>query len=81
MASRMAKKNVGTMPCSECGNEIVVKENENGTLSYSCAWCDDSNYAKFDTVKNAGWRKRMKPLETAPAAKSQPKKADSGLIL
>ncbi|MBZ0105537.1 MAG: hypothetical protein K8H84_07880 [Sulfuricella denitrificans] len=83
----MGKRNFGTMPCSECGKEVVVKENENETLSYSCAWCDDSNYAKKGTGKHSGWKSRIKPLESAPtppappATKPKTQKTESGLIL
>lgn len=71
------KTNIGTMPCSECGKEVVVKQNENETLSYSCAWCDDGNYAKAGTGKHRGWKSRIKPL----AESTEKPKADSGLIL
>jgi hypothetical protein len=74
----MAKTNVGTMPCSECGKEVVVKENENGTLSYSCAWCDDANYAKTGTGKHKGWKSRMTALADKPHESNS---KSSGLLL
>lgn len=81
----MAKTNIGTMPCSECGKEVVVKANENDTLSYSCAWCDDGNYAKSGTGKHLGWKNRLKPLDAAPSAKPEKHTAtgskSSGLLL
>ena len=58
----MAKKAIGTMPCQCCGKEVVVKENERGTLSYTCQWCDDSPYQRAGTLAFASWQKKMTPL-------------------
>lgn len=38
------KKFFGTTNCRECGHEVAVKINENGTLTYWCTWCDDVCY-------------------------------------
>lgn len=55
----------GSMPCRECGAEVKVMRAENGTLSYRCLarGCDDNDYAKFGTLKNASWLKRIKPYD------------------
>lgn len=58
----MAKKAIGTMSCQCCGKEVVVKENERGTLSYTCQWCDDSPYQKAGTLAFSSWQKKMAPM-------------------
>lgn len=76
----MAKTNVGTMACSECGKEVVIKVNENETLSYTCGWCDDANYAKTGTVKHGNWKTRMVAFDAAkPEQKTKP--ANAGLLI
>lgn len=72
----MAKTAIGTMPCQCCKKEVVVKENENGTLSYNCQWCDDAPYQKTGTLAFRSWQEKIKPMvgaepekPAAPAAK------------
>lgn len=55
----MAKTNIGKMPCETCGNQVTVKANENGTLSYRCDECDAAPYAKFGTGQNEKWLKNL----------------------
>lgn len=82
----MAKRNVGRMGCGCCGNEVVVKANENDTLSYTCQWCDDTQYWRKGTMAHTLTVKKMKPLEggevvevaavpVPPVAKPAPKSA------
>lgn len=81
----MAKTNAGKMPCQCCGNEVIVKSNENNTLSYNCQFCDDAPYQKTGTMAHESWVKRMKPMEPekpAPAPEVKPvEKKSSGLML
>jgi hypothetical protein len=75
----MAKTNVGTMSCRECGKEVVVKKNENETLSYTCAWCDDSSYAKKGTGKQDNWHKHLKSFDQPAQIPTKP--ASAGLFV
>lgn len=59
----MSKKNIGTMACHECGAVVIVKENERGTLAYSCQVCDYTPYAKAGDGINERWRDRLKPMD------------------
>ncbi len=52
-----------------CGNEVVVKRNENGTLSYRCDECDAAPYARVGTGQYQAWSDELK-LETE--TKQQP---------
>lgn len=62
------------MPCETCGNDIVVKENELGTLSYRCDECDAAPYARKGTGQHAAWLKKMGVgAEKAPAAEKTEK--------
>lgn len=83
----MAKENAGKMPCQCCGNEVIVKRNERGTLSYSCQFCDDAPYQKPGTVAHQTWLEKITPMPgqqaTAVAHQSQSKPApqSAGLLL
>ena len=59
----MAKTNVGVMPCPCCGKDVVVKSNENDTLSCTCQWCDSSQYQRKGTMAHKLWLARMQSLE------------------
>lgn len=65
------KTQVGTMPCLCCAQEVPVKSGENGTLNFSCSWCDFPGYAKAGTEAHRIVTKRMKPIG-APAAPEAP---------
>lgn len=58
----MAKTNVGSMTCHECGSEVIVKQNERGTLNYTCQICDYAPYAKVEDQHNRRWKERMRPI-------------------
>lgn len=62
---------VGDAPCLACGREIPIKENDKGTHSWCCTWCDFSAYAKKGTEALTRLLKRMKP-RAAPAPSSDP---------
>lgn len=66
----------GSMPCRECGAEVKVMKADNGTLSYRCLarGCDDADYARAGSLKNASWMKRIKPFNDAviePSSKTE----------
>jgi len=67
----MTKINVGEMACETCGRVVVVKQNEHGTLSYRCDYCDAAPYQRKETIAAATWRKKLTPFaakeESAPA--------------
>ena len=66
----MAK--IGTIKCLCCGQELPVKENDNGALNLSCPWCDLSAYAKKGTQAHKLLAPKVKrdeaPAAAAPAA-------------
>lgn len=69
------KQKAGKMACETCGEPVVVKTNERGTLSYNCQECDAAPYARAGTGQNAAWRRKMTGQaapEAAPAAKPAP---------
>ncbi len=58
----MAKTNFGLMACHECGAEVVIKQNERGTLNYTCQICDYAPYAKVEDQHHRRWKERMRPM-------------------
>lgn len=68
------KVKYGYMPCPtpNCGTRLVVKKNERGTLSWSCAECDGNGYVKKDDAGFARWDNAVVDKVTAPAAPSKP---------
>lgn len=70
-------KQIGTIACYSCGEKVPVKENENGGLSFPCAWCDFPAYAKSGTQASNIARGRMKSttVETVPAKPEEPEAA------
>lgn len=72
------KIKVGRMVCETkgCGNEVVVKRNENGTLSYRCDECDAAPYARAGTGQHKAWSESLNlENEPAPKVEDQPKPA------
>jgi hypothetical protein len=78
------KTNLGIMPCEgrDCGHDVMVKQNEAGTLTYQCGLgCDVSSFAKRGTKAQERWRRNIRPepaaasreLAPAPAPGSLPK--------
>lgn len=58
------KTNLGIMPCEGkgCGHDVMVKQNEAGTLTYQCGLgCDVSSFAKRGTKAQARWRAAIRP--------------------
>lgn len=60
---------IGTAPCVACAREVVVRENGNGALNFSCAHCDLSMYAKKGTEAHKRLAPKVKRYELEqPAA-------------
>ena len=59
-------KQIGTLSCFSCGEKVPVKQNERGTLSFPCPWCDFPGYAKAGSKAVELALKKMKAIETAP---------------
>lgn len=95
------KKRIGTMPCEgkRCASHakdipVVVFENDRGTLSYHCDYCDRGPYARAGTEQHAEWMAdinlftaKVKPsaaepeksaAPAAPAANQEPAPAAPG---
>src|SRR5690348_3040415 len=78
------KVNLGIIICEghdkdgkPCGHQVMLKENEAGTLSYQCGLgCDMSTFAKKGTAAAARWRAKL-PQAQAPEGvpKDDPKPA------
>jgi DNA-directed RNA polymerase subunit M/transcription elongation factor TFIIS len=73
----MAKTNLGEMACETCGRLVIVKKNENETLSYRCDYCDSAPYQRKDTLAALTWLKKIKPFDhvdrnSPPAAEPKP---------
>lgn len=84
----MAKENAGKMPCQCCAQEVIVKRNERGTLSYSCQFCDDAPYQKPGTVAHKTWLEKITAMPgqqatapVAPAVQPKPAPQSAGLLL
>lgn len=79
------KTKVGKMACESCGEAVVVKQNERGTLSYRCDECDAAPYARPGTGQHERWRLKIgqaapsdkpgKPLPDNPPPAAAPKKS------
>lgn len=71
------KVKIGRMVCEtkNCGNEVVVKKNENGTLSYRCDECDAAPYARVGTGQYKAWSESLNlQADPAPVADPAPNK-------
>lgn len=75
------KTRLGTMPCEgrRCKSHalkipVVVFQNENGTLSCRCDYCDRAAYAREGTEQYADWMMDIKLFEAAikPSAPAVP---------
>lgn len=73
----MAKTNLGEMTCETCCRVVVVKENESGTLSYRCDYCDAAPYARQGSMQSGLWRKKIKPFSGPPEAQEPPPKTET----
>ncbi|OEZ93486.1 hypothetical protein JAB8_06020 [Janthinobacterium sp. HH106] len=71
-----AKKNLGKMPCPDCGDPVAVMQSEPGTLSYKCqhADCESSGFAQAHTGAARRWLAKLpKPaLGEPPKAEVKP---------
>jgi hypothetical protein len=72
------KAQIGTMPCVCCGEKIPVRRAENGTLNFTCSWCEFPGYAKAGTAAHGHVMRRVELLpviepETPAPAKPEPK--------
>lgn len=93
----MPKVAVGMMRCQCCPNDVVVKKNERGTLSYTCQFCDDAPYQKQGSLAYKSWESRLRPMfgaepensaapvekqtAAAPAEKPKAERKTSGTLL
>lgn len=69
------KTKLGRIPCFCCGHPVLVKLNEQGTLTMSCDECDVSAFAKKGTAAAAKWRALLpgqvpESLPKAPATQT-----------
>lgn len=65
------KSQIGTMACLCCGERIPVRRAENGTLNFSCSWCEFPGYAKAGTDAHGHIMSRVE-LSEAPPGKALP---------
>ena len=75
------KTKFGHMPCRDCGVQVVVRANENETLSYSCDECGDAGYCRKGQENYATWLGRITRVAAPakkPAADPLQKKAAGG---
>lgn len=76
------KTKFGYMQCPDCGERVVVKQNENETLAYRCDECDGNGYTRKGEGRYQSWIKKItrtapvKP-EAKPEAKPAPGKPDT----
>lgn len=63
----MAKSKFGHMPCESCGERVVVKVNEQETLSYSCDECEGMGYARKGNLQRDLWLKKIERIAAPPA--------------
>jgi hypothetical protein len=67
------KAQIGTMECLCCGEKIPVRKAENGTLNFSCNWCEFPGYAKAGTDAHSHIMSRVNLLDVpAPAPEPVP---------
>lgn len=67
------KTKLGRIPCDCCGNSVVLKENEAGTLTVACDECDVSAFAKKGTAAANRWRGMLPKAPADKAPESLPK--------
>jgi hypothetical protein len=75
MVKGSAKRKYGHMACPDCGERVVVKINDNETLSYGCDECDSNGYCKKGEGRYPSWLKKITAL-AAPAPAEPPPPAD-----
>jgi hypothetical protein len=65
----MAKQKFGEGICDACGERVVWKESDGGSLSYTCQDCDYRGYAPANTQAKRlieGMVKKAEPEEKKP---------------
>ena len=78
MATVLGSK-IGNMPCPEHPSvQLLVRENERGTLSAKCDECDDTHYAKKGTGKYTAWLSKLKRFPGADAPPPKEKAKEEG---
>jgi hypothetical protein len=72
------KTKFGTMTCltPSCGKTVIVRINENETLSTHCEECEASDYAKKDQPRHAAW---LKVIKIIPGAAIKPAPAPAAI--
>lgn len=73
----MAKAAEGKGRCAMCGEPIIWRKNDMGTMSYFCQLCDFQGYAKAGTEANKLAMEEVEkfkavsnpPIDTRPATK------------
>jgi hypothetical protein len=73
------KIKLGRIPCFCCGHPVLVKENEQKTLTWACDECDVSSFAKKGT-RAAGIVLKLLPAPPAPAPDPKPAAAPPGSV-
>jgi hypothetical protein len=68
----MARQSVGKGRCAQCGDLIVWRRNESGTLSYFCQECDFQGYAKAGTKANELALEEVAKFGGVPSAPAAP---------
>ena len=63
----MAKIKLCTGDCDRCGEQIVWRAAESGSLSYTCQHCDFRGYAPAHTDAARMIEATLTPEKTAPA--------------
>jgi hypothetical protein len=59
------------MPCPDCSKRVVVKVNENETLTFTCPECDSTAYVKKGAGNYAAWISKIEKV-AAPAPAPSP---------
>ncbi len=75
----MSKTKLGKMPCESCGEIVVVRKNERGTLSYRCDECDAAPYARTDTGLHKIWMGKLQPITAKPEETGMQQGAETDL--
>lgn len=85
MATDNTKRKIGLMPCEgqrckshERNIPMVVFENQHGTLSYSCDWCQRAPYAKKGTEQYKDWMADIGLFDSEAPPGAPPQPAASG---
>lgn len=64
------KRKLGRVPCKNCGEPVMVKENDAGTLSMACDDCGFSVFAKKGEKSNQKIRQQLPAAAPATGSAS-----------